>query len=415
MAGQSRILLVCVLTLAAARLHADAVPRDPAQSPPGSAAQSAQCSAFHIGLTPEAALRERREEARQEWSTSEERRAATQTAMELRNAVLAARSKGAPYLNASGTSEQVSAAELLQASVPSPANDFRPAIITTAVLAANDALSSNPRKYSFYDPELRLIAETELTTTEQPGFEYEYVWFGDQPVAQIESKTNEVFSYFSDYLGTPIMQTDTLGRGTWRVEYEPFGNIYAIREGEGRSQPLRLPGQLADIGGPKPDVYYNVHRYYRAKWGRYTQPDPLLNPAFAETLLPQVMGEDAPTPDYGSYAWYSYASDNPVNRADPLGLKDYALCTPTGDVIKDTRYGGEMIMHGVTHSKYVIVRRWCFFRCYCDNPGNCYKIPCLNLFCEKDHGTSIKLNLFDKEGVRPCASHFAAARKLGKC
>lgn len=309
----------------------------------------------------------------------------------------------------------VSAAELLHASIPSPANNFRPAVITSAVLAANDAINSNPRKYYFYDPELHLIAETELSTAAQPAFEYEYIWFGDQPVAQIDSKTNEVFYYFNDHLGTPIMQTDTLGRVTWRAEYEPFGNVYAIREGEGRYQPLRLPGQIADIGGPEPDVLYNTHRYYRATWGRYTQPDPLLNPAFAETILPQIMGEDAPTPDYGSYAWYSYASDNPINRADPLGLKDYAHCTPTGDVIKDTRYGGEVIMHGVTHSKYIIVRRWCFFRCYCDKPDNCYKIPCLNFFCEKDHGTSIKLNLFDKEGVRPCGSHLAAAKKKGKC
>ena len=142
---------------------------------------------------------------------------------------------------------------------------------------------------------------------------------------------------------------------------------------------------------------YNIFRWYRAGWGWYTQSDPLLNPSFA-SILDMVMGEEAPTPDYGSNGWYSYSSGNPINRADELGLKDYAHCTSTGDIIRESRFAGMVFMHGAQQKKFIITRRWCDFRCYCEKPDNCYKIPCLNFFCEKDHGTSIRLNIFDKEG-----------------
>ncbi|MBW3564271.1 MAG: RHS domain-containing protein, partial [Acidobacteria bacterium] len=84
----------------------------------------------------------------------------------------------------------------------------------------------------------------------------------------------------TDHLGTPRIQTDSTGAIVWHAEHEPYGRIYLLREGEGRHQPLRFPGQEAEqLGLNAPngstDRNYNIFRWYRAGEGRYTQGDPL--------------------------------------------------------------------------------------------------------------------------------------------
>jgi len=154
------------------------------------------------------------------------------------------------------------------------------------------------QQYTFYTPELNLMSETTSTsTTATPVTAFDYVWFGGQPLAQIENATGNIAWYFNDHLGTPIRQTDETGRVLWHAEYEPYGTVYAIRRGEGRHQPLRLPGQTAEDGS---DLYQNVFRFYRAGWGRYTQDDPVR--AVLEARQ------------------YSYALDNPLFFKDPKGL-----------------------------------------------------------------------------------------------
>jgi RHS repeat-associated protein len=155
------------------------------------------------------------------------------------------------------------------------------------------------RQYTFYTPELNLLSETAPTssTTATPSIAYDYVWFGGQPLAQIENATGTIAWYFNDHLGTPIRQTDNSGHLLWHAEYEPYGTIYAIRRGEARHQPLRLPGQTAEEGS---DLYQNMFRFYRAGWGRYTQVDPI-------GLTP-------------SLNLYGYVNGNPTRFADPQGL-----------------------------------------------------------------------------------------------
>jgi RHS repeat-associated protein len=156
------------------------------------------------------------------------------------------------------------------------------------------------RQYTFYTPELSLLSETPSTssTTVTPVVAYDYVWFGGQPLAQIENATGNIAWYVNDHLGTPIRQTDPTGRVLWQAEYEPYGTIYAIRRGNARHQPLRLPGQTAEDGS---DLYQNVFRFYRARWGRYTQPDPLGL--------------------FESNNTYTYVDDDPIVGVDPLGLR----------------------------------------------------------------------------------------------
>jgi RHS repeat-associated protein len=107
-----------------------------------------------------------------------------------------------------------------------------------------------------------------MTTTATPPVEYEYIWLSGQPLAQITTATSEVAYYFNDHLGTPILQTSSTGAVVWRVEREPYGKTFTHRGGATRHQPLVFPGQEEEG-----ELSYNVFRWYRAGWGRYTQGD----------------------------------------------------------------------------------------------------------------------------------------------
>lgn len=292
---------------------ADSIPRESAtltidRGGPG------QCSA--VGLTPAFAAREHREEARKkyaEWQAyveqKERERAVIETTMRLRQAALSSRPTPSSFDALPVNQAQVTPAELVRASAtPTPGVAFVPTVVTNEILATNDAINANPRRYSFYDPEGHLLAETELTTAEQPAIEWSYVWFDSQPLAQINDRTGEISYYFNDHLGTPILQTNMAGTVVWRAEYEPFGDVFAFRVGAERYQPLRFPGQEATESG---DLSYNIHRWYRRSMGRYTQPDP-------------IDPRDGLSP-------YAYALGNPLRFFDPLGLYPTIDCPGCGD------------------------------------------------------------------------------------
>ena len=132
--------------------------------------------------------------------------------------------------------------------------------------------------------------------------QYEYVWFAGQPVAQFSGTT--AYWTFNDHLGTPILQTDSTGAVAWRAEYEPYGEVYKQRVATNTHQPLRFPGQEAeqlDAGqNGATDRRYNIFRWYRSSFGRYTQEDPI---GLA-----------------GGKNVYRYAFANPLDALDPTGL-----------------------------------------------------------------------------------------------
>jgi RHS repeat-associated protein len=153
------------------------------------------------------------------------------------------------------------------------------------------------RTFTFYLPELRLLAETASSTAATPPIAYEYLWFGEEPLAQVDTTTNAIRWYFNDHLAQPLLLTTTSASVLWRAEYEPYGAVFAFRAGASERQPLRLPGQEKEQNS---DVAYNIFRWYRAGWGRYTQADPIVRMA---ALAP-----------------YEYAGDAPTVATDPLGL-----------------------------------------------------------------------------------------------
>jgi RHS repeat-associated protein len=178
-------------------------------------------------------------------------------------------------------------------------------IARTSVLApAPFTVAAGSRRYSFYSPELSLIAETALATNGTPAIAYEYIWFNGHPVAQVDAGGATHWT-FTDHLGTPLVLTNSDGSTYWRAEYEPFGAVYALRSADVH-QPLRLPGQEAEqlnLGANGvTEREYNVHRWYRGGWGRYSQVDP---------LMPSGNNE------------YAYADDGPINGMDPDGLMTF--------------------------------------------------------------------------------------------
>jgi len=138
-------------------------------------------------------------------------------------------------------------------------------------------------------------------TTATPAPLHEYVWLGGRPVAQEKVGDAAALRYtLTDHLGTPLLQTNSSGAIVWRVEHEPFGNVYAIRAGTAADhQPLRFPGQ--EERASSPGRFYKVFRWYRPDAGQYTQPDPI--------------GLQ------GGINLFGYVGANPIQYADPRGLR----------------------------------------------------------------------------------------------
>jgi RHS repeat-associated protein len=134
----------------------------------------------------------------------------------------------------------------------------------------------------------------------------------------------------------------------WRVEYEPFGNVYDVRAGNREDQPLRFPGQELASTWEGPEESYNIFRWYRAGGGRYTQSDPIgvlgtlrvnQQPSPLPSLFLSHLGVDGlpvllrhfdgpffeQAPGVPSNL-YAYVDGNPVLSVDPMGL-EAVLCT----------------------------------------------------------------------------------------
>jgi RHS repeat-associated protein len=142
--------------------------------------------------------------------------------------------------------------------------------------------------------------------------EWEYIWFNGQPAVQIDSSTGDMAWYFNDHLGTPILQTDATATEIWHVERDPYGTPFATITGPTRHQPLAFPGQ--EQNG---ELSYNIFRWYRSGWGRYTQADPL-----DSALAGLVNG-------------YRYANSNPLTFIDTVGLQHASDWRNCGDNISD--------------------------------------------------------------------------------
>jgi RHS repeat-associated protein len=157
--------------------------------------------------------------------------------------------------------------------------------------------------------------------------QYDIVWFGGTPVAHIDYDSGTTRSTFTDHLGTPIIQLNTADGSTfWQPEYEPFGNIWQMRVGNPADQPLRFPGQERAMDWEGTEENYNIFRWYRSGWGRYTQSDPIAS-SYPVSLLGSTFSRAISNRDLVGLAAdidqnpFGYTRGNPIEFADPLGLQ----------------------------------------------------------------------------------------------
>jgi len=165
-------------------------------------------------------------------------------------------------------------------------------------------------RYFVYGPELQLLSVSvddnpnvwgkTARSNYTPGMKHEIAWFNGRPVGQLIDGGTIRYT-FTDHLGTPILQTDSSATVVWRAEYEPYGDLFTLRVGASAAeQPLRFPGQEYEGRWEGVEERYNIFRWYRGGWGRYTQADPIGLP--------------------GGLNQFAYAYASPVTVADNLGL-----------------------------------------------------------------------------------------------
>jgi RHS repeat-associated protein len=126
----------------------------------------------------------------------------------------------------------------------------------------------------------------------------------DEPLAM--EKDSLMYYYHADGLGSIIALTNTSGGVAQRYNYDAFGNITSGAPTV--TQPYTYTAREYD---PETGLYFYRARYYDPKAGRFLTRDPI--------------GFDG-----GDYNLYAYVSNNPVNKIDPVGLKECCDC-PGGE------------------------------------------------------------------------------------
>ena len=180
----------------------------------------------------------------------------------------------------------------------------------------NDAAPFASRYY-VYTPELQLLAVTVDDNPNVwgktaignivPAMKHQFTWFNGRPVLDLVAG-NTLLYMFDDHLGTPLLQTDATASVVWRAEYEPYGDVWAMRAGTAADQLLRFPGQEYAGKWEGTEERYNIFRWYRSGCGRYTQSDPM------------YARPDALSLQFGPRNTYQYAADSPIDAFDPTGL-----------------------------------------------------------------------------------------------
>lgn len=161
----------------------------------------------------------------------------------------------------------------------------------------------------------------------------QYVYLGDQPIAVLDSPggtppaglaanlavawlndatawlrdvtgvRTQITYLHSNHLGAPELATNEHAEPVWAARYAPFGAVsFPASTKRSFAMNVRFPGQYEDT---ETGLYYNDHRYYDPRAGRYLTPDPLGLRAGINS--------------------YAYAASNPLKFIDPSGLILFAF------------------------------------------------------------------------------------------
>ncbi len=153
------------------------------------------------------------------------------------------------------------------------------------------SLYGGNRSHNQYWPISQITYEGNKTHSQQ------YIYLHGRPIALLQTKAtgqSDIYYYQNNHLNAPLKLTDKNQNSVWQAEQKGFEFVVNKQD---VVQPLRFVGQVEDT---ETGFYYNYHRYYNPKIGRYTQPDPI---GLA-----------------GGFNPYVYASNNPIMKVDPSGL-----------------------------------------------------------------------------------------------
>jgi RHS repeat-associated protein len=162
--------------------------------------------------------------------------------------------------------------------------------------SAQSVFSYGTDGYNLLSETTRNLSTSALSTTE-------HIWMptasGPMPVAAVINGVHH--AVHADHLNTPRRLSDANKAVKWQWPYSGFGEIApqaTSATGQGPvSYALRYPGQVDDGNG----LFYNWHRFYDPRVGRYTKADPI--------------GLD------GGWNRFGYVDANPLGFVDPEGLR----------------------------------------------------------------------------------------------
>ena len=143
-----------------------------------------------------------------------------------------------------------------------------------------------------------------------------YLYAGDQntPAEQVNLATGTITYLVTDVLGSVRGTVSSSGALTGTTSYDAWGNPQ-IAGGLTATTPFGYAGGYTDPDG----LSYLINRYYDPTTGQFTSVDPEVK----DTSLP-----------------YSYASGDPVDGTDPLGLYTLGVCMGFGGELGPFYLGG---------------------------------------------------------------------------
>jgi len=161
-----------------------------------------------------------------------------------------------------------------------------------------------------YDFNGNIIAESDI----DGNFTVEYLYRGKGRSAMVDVASGEIYYFGNDRLGTPQILTDSTNTVVWEGYYKPFGDV-DINPNSSVVNNFRFLGQYYD---EETGFYYNYHRYYDPRTGRYLTPDP------SHSLHPLGSGIPFILPSLFTRTQelnlYHYTLSNPINMIDSKGL-----------------------------------------------------------------------------------------------
>ena len=147
-----------------------------------------------------------------------------------------------------------------------------------------------------------LLSETSRNLSTSALSTTDHIWLptasGPMPIAAVIDSVH--YAVHADHLNTPRRLTDGAKAVKWQWPYSGFGEIAPQSTPAAGQAPvsygLRYPGQIDDGNG----LFYNWHRFYDPRVGRYTSSDPI--------------GLE------GGWNRFGYVGGNPLSFTDPHGL-----------------------------------------------------------------------------------------------